>query len=48
MRLITFERAGKRSHGAVVGEGIVDLSDRAADLRALLSSGALEGLQEPF
>jgi 2-keto-4-pentenoate hydratase/2-oxohepta-3-ene-1,7-dioic acid hydratase in catechol pathway len=46
MRLTTFERAGKRSYGAVVGEGIVDLSDRAADLRALLAGGALEGLRD--
>jgi 2-keto-4-pentenoate hydratase/2-oxohepta-3-ene-1,7-dioic acid hydratase in catechol pathway len=46
MRLTSFERAGKPSHGAVVGEGIVDLSDRAADLRALIARGGLEGLRD--
>ena len=46
MRLTTFERAGKQSYGAVVAEGIVDLSDRAADLRALLARGALDGLRD--
>lgn len=46
MRLTSFERAGKQSYGAVVGDGIVDLSDRAADLRALLAAGALDGLRD--
>lgn len=46
MRLTTFKRAGKQSYGAVVADGIVDLSDRAADLRALLAAGALDGLRD--
>ena len=46
MRLTSFERAGKQSYGAVVADGIVDLSDRAADLRALLARGALDGLRD--
>ena len=46
MRLTSFERAGKQSYGAVVGDGIVDLSDRAADLRALLAADAVESLRD--
>jgi hypothetical protein len=43
MKLTKFEDGGKQSYSAVVGEGIFDLGDRAADLRALLATDALDG-----
>jgi 2-keto-4-pentenoate hydratase/2-oxohepta-3-ene-1,7-dioic acid hydratase in catechol pathway len=46
MKLTTFEHGGKQSYGVVVGEGIFDLGDRAADLRALLATDALDGLRD--
>jgi 2-keto-4-pentenoate hydratase/2-oxohepta-3-ene-1,7-dioic acid hydratase in catechol pathway len=45
MKLTTFERGGKQSYGAVVGEGIVDLGGRFADLRALLAADGLNGIR---
>lgn len=45
MKLVSFEVGGRTSFGAVVGDGIIDLrkalSDRYADLRALLAAGAM-------
>jgi 2-keto-4-pentenoate hydratase/2-oxohepta-3-ene-1,7-dioic acid hydratase in catechol pathway len=46
MRLVSFERAGKRGFGAVVGDGVVDLGialgGRYADIKALLEGDGLE------
>lgn len=44
MRLISFAHGGRRRFGAVVGEGIVDLSEEFASLRAALEAGPLERL----
>src|SRR6201987_5632836 len=46
MKLTTFGHGGKQSYGVVVGEGIFDLGDRAADLRALVATDALDGLRD--
>jgi 2-keto-4-pentenoate hydratase/2-oxohepta-3-ene-1,7-dioic acid hydratase in catechol pathway len=45
MKLTTFERGGKQSYGAVVGEGIFDLGGRFGDLRALLTADGLDGIR---
>jgi 2-keto-4-pentenoate hydratase/2-oxohepta-3-ene-1,7-dioic acid hydratase in catechol pathway len=45
MKLLSFEHAGRRRFGAVAGEGVVDLSDTHASLRAALEAGALEQLR---
>ena len=50
MKIATFEAAGRISYGLVKNDGIVDagsqFSARFADLRALLSAGALHELEE--
>jgi 2-keto-4-pentenoate hydratase/2-oxohepta-3-ene-1,7-dioic acid hydratase in catechol pathway len=49
MKLITFERAGQQSYGAVIADGIFDLGsrygDRFGDLRAVLAADALKTVQ---
>ena len=42
MHLVTFEAAGKPRPGAISGEGIVDLSAVAADVKGILEAGSLE------
>jgi len=46
MKLLSFEYAGRRRFGAVVGEGIVDLSEDFGSLRAVLEAGALERVRD--
>src|SRR5262245_53625972 len=46
MRLASFRQGARRSFGAVVPEGIIDLgSDEAPDLQAALGSMTVEDLQ---
>lgn len=43
MKLMSFAASGRRSYGAVVGDGVVDLSrrlgDRLPSLRAAIAGG---------
>ena len=46
MKLISFVASGRRSYGAVVGDGVIDvarrLGDRYPTLRAAITGGALD------
>ena len=46
MRLLSFEAAGRPRFGAVVGEGIVDLTDRFGSLRGALEANAINRIRE--
>ncbi len=49
MKLLTFERNGSASYGAVVDGGVVDLGARLSDLptlKSVLEAGALDRLRE--